>query len=67
MEVRDIEAEVKGDRKVSMPINGVEARALEAAADMLIDGRDMAGQRRRRVAGQLLRLNARWRLRDRVT
>lgn len=60
-------AEIKGDRKVPMPINGVEARALEAAADMLIEGRDMAGQRRRRVAGQLLRLGARWRLRDRVT
>jgi hypothetical protein len=60
-------AEGKSNRQVEMPINGVEARALESAADILTGDRDMASHRRERVAAQLFRLNARWRLRDKVT
>jgi hypothetical protein len=57
----------EGNRKVAVPINGVEARALESAAELLEGERDMARHRRQRVAAQLLRLNARYRLRDKVT
>lgn len=67
--VKKIKADIdpNPNRKLPMPINGVEARALESAADILSGDRDMAVHRRRRVAAQLLRLNARWRLRDKVT
>lgn len=62
-----LKTEIEGNRKITMPINGVEARALETAAEMLEAEAAQKRERRHGVAGHLLRLNARWRLRDRVT